>query len=114
HVEARIAQIQSSRFGLVVDMPMGARGHFGSRLVLHQSVASEWPTQLRRKLWAEARKVNNLIGEWRARRNLLAAVLCSATGHRPADALGKITLGDVIPEHGLIVLQDKQIDTFRT
>lgn len=108
-----IAAIQSQRFGEPVATPTGRDEYVGSRLVLTQHAAEEWPRALRRAVTTANRRHDNWLNEWIARRDFLAAALCYATGHRPEDALGTIHLADVIPEYGLIVLQDKQVDALR-
>ena len=108
-----IAGVQSRRFGERVPVPAGRYGHVGSRLVLTDAAAKRWPEMLRDALKSASRQSGGWLAEWWAHRNHLAAALCSATGHRPEDALGRIFLGDVIPEYGLIILQDKQVDALR-
>ena len=109
-----IAQIQSQRFGEPVTAPMGRHHHVGSRLVLTPDAAKQWPRLLRERIKAASRQQDDVLAQWRASRDHLVAALCCATGHRPENALGKIHLGDVIPEYGLILLQDKQVDALRT
>lgn len=108
-----IGGIQSRRFGESVVALAGRHGCVGSRLVLTEAAAKEWPGLLRDALKSAARQSGDWRAEWWAHRNHLVAALCSATGHRPEDALGRIVLGDVIPEYGLIILQDKQVDALR-
>ena len=108
-----LAQIQSRRFGEQVEPRIKRAGHVGSRLVLTDPAARCWPARLRHALRTAAREPVDPLAVWRAHRDHLAAVLCCATGHRPEDALGRIQLDDVIPEYGLILLQDKQVDALR-
>lgn len=108
-----IADILSRRFGESVPVPTGRPGYVGSRLVLTDETARKWPERLKKAFGQARRQAGDLLGHWRAHRDHLAASLCSATGHRPENALGRIFLGDVIPEYGLIVLQDKQVDALR-
>ena len=108
-----IAGVQSRRFGEHVTAPVGRNGYVGSRLVLTDQAARQWPASLRNALKSVSRQPDGWLEEWRAHRNHLAAALCCATGHRPEDALGRIFLWDVIPEYGLIILQDKQVDALR-
>lgn len=113
YVAQHVAKVQSRRFGEVVVVPSGRTGYVGSRLVLSEAAAKHWPKRLRDAVKFASRHPDNLVEEWRACRDHLVGALCSATGHRPEDALGKIFLGDVIPEYGLIILQDKQVDALR-
>lgn len=108
-----IAGIQARRFGEQVRAPDGRDGYVGSRLVLTNQAAMLWPTQLTSALKSASRQPDGWLEQWHAHRNHLVAALCSATGHRPEDALGRIFLWDVIPEYGLIILQDKQVDALR-
>lgn len=108
-----IGGIQSRRFGEHVSVNTQQNGFVGSRLVLTEPAAKIWPRMLHEALKAASRRSEGWADEWRAQRNHLAAALCACTGHRPEDALGRIFLGDVIPEYGLIILQDKQVDALR-
>ena len=108
-----IAGIQARRFGEQVRAPDGRDGYVGSRLVLTNQAAKLWPTQLTSALKSASRQPDGWLEQWHAHRTHLVAALCSATGHRPEDALGRIFLWDVIPEYGLIILQDKQVDALR-
>lgn len=107
-----IASIQSRRFGEPVFAPSDRPGWLGSRLTLTDLAAGLWPESLRNASRAAERSGDSLAA-WVAHRNHLVGALCSVTGHRPEDALGRIHLTDVIPEYGLIVLQDKQVDALR-
>lgn len=109
-----VAKIQSRRFNEPVVAPAGRQGYVGSRLVLTDGVAKRWPELLRDAIKRASQQVDDGLVQWRTHRDHLVAALCSATGHRPEDALGKIFLGDVIPEYGIIILQDKQVDALRT
>ena len=111
---AAIAGIQSRRFDETVVAPAGRQGHVGSRLVLTDAAAKRWPGLLREAVKQASQQVDDVVAQWRAHRDHLVAALCSATGHRPENALGKIFLGDVIPEYHVIILQDKQVDALRT
>ncbi|WP_454258912.1 hypothetical protein [Pseudoxanthomonas mexicana] len=108
-----IADIQSRRFGEQISVSTQRTGFVGSRLVLTEPAAKMWPRMLREALKSASRRPEGWADEWRAHRDHLAAALCACTGHRPEDALGRIFLGDVIPEYGLIILQDKQVDALR-
>ena len=108
-----IALIQSRRFGETVAVPVGRHGYVGSRLALTDVAAKRWPEILRDSMKWAARQLEYTLAGWLSQRNHLVAALCSATGHRPEDALGRIFLADVIPEYGLIILQDKQVDALR-
>lgn len=113
HLAKKVAEIQARRFGEAVAVPEGRSGYFGSRLTLTEAAGRRWPRMLRKGRRAAGRSGDHLA-EWRAHRDHLAGALCSATGHRPEDALGRIFLSDVIPEYHLIILQDKQADAFRS
>lgn len=94
--------------------PTDQTGSFGSRISLTMSAAREWPALLiKRYRSAVHRKEDPSLQAWAAHRDFLAAALCAATGHRPGDAIGHINLDQVIPEYGLIVLEDKQVDALR-
>lgn len=109
-----IAGIQSRRFAEHVKVPTERNGYVGSRLVLTDYAARQWPTLLGKALKDTSRQSQSCTEAWSAHRNHLVAALCCATGHRPEDALGRIHLWDVIPEYGLVVLQDKQVDALRS
>ena len=108
-----LAKAQSRRFGEHVNPRVKRAGYIGSRLVLTDPAARLWSARVRESLRTEANKSAGPLDQWRMHRDHLAAVLCSATGHRPENALGNIFLSDVIPEYGLIILQDKQVDALR-
>lgn len=110
-----IAELQTQWFGKVEPTPgQGNDGFLGSRLVLTHDAACLWSKQLRhqRRSTAHRKNANDLEG-WVPHRNFLAGALCAVSGHRPLDALGRIDLDSVIPEYGLIVIQDKLIDPLR-
>ena len=48
--------------------------------------------------------------EWRHRRNRLAVHFLLATGHRPSNAVSRLTLHDFLPRHALAVVSDKVAD----
>ncbi|GAA0724746.1 hypothetical protein GCM10009105_37640 [Dokdonella soli] len=107
-----VATIQRRWFGEVPTLLSGRECLVGSRLVLTDSAAQMWAAcqnKAKRAVAHEGREA-----QWRAHRIRLAAALCSVTGHRPEDGLGKIRLYDVIPSCGLIILQDKQVDVRRS
>lgn len=108
-----IAGIQSRRFGELITVIPGRDGYMGSRLVLTDSAAKVWPKSLREAMKQASHQPCAWLAEWIAHRDHLVAALCAITGHRPEDALGRIFLWDVIPEYGLIILQDKQVDALR-
>lgn len=110
---AVIAGIQSRRFDEQVPVPSGRPAYVGSRLVLTDLLAKRWPGLLREAMRQASRQPDDVLAQWPAHRDSLTAALCSGTGHRTEDALGRIYLGDVIPEYGLILLQDKQVDALR-
>lgn len=102
-------------FNAPVDpQPPQPHARFGSRLILTHAAAAAWPRALHRGHHSLARrKARTVVDEWTEHRNRLAVTLCVVTGHRPTHALGQIDLDQVIPEYGLILLQDKQIDPLR-
>jgi hypothetical protein len=108
-----IAEIQSRRFGELITIPADRLSYVGSRLVLTNASAQHWPASIRTAQKRASLEPDSLLVQWLAHRDKLAAVLCSATGHRPEDVLGRILLSDVIPEYGLVILQDKQVDALR-
>lgn len=108
-----IARVQSRRFAQAIEPTTKRMSYVGSRLVLTDAAAQRWSTRLRDAARHDARTSADPITAWRAHRDYLAAALVCATGHRPEGALGRIRLSDVIPEYGLIVLQDKQVDALR-
>ena len=108
-----IAQDLSRRFGEDVLPGLQRTGYLGSRLVLTDSAARRWSQQLALARRTAATPTDSGIAAWRAHRDLLVAMLCCLTGHRPENAIGLIGLGDVIPEYELILLQDKQADALR-
>lgn len=110
---AFIASIQARRFGEDVVPAIDRTRYVGSRLVLKGEGAQLWPRMLSAARKAASQQPEDLLTDWEAHRNHLVAALCCATGHRPEDALGRIFTWDVIPEYGLIILQDKQVDTLR-
>src|SRR5690606_19821301 len=50
---------------------------------------------------------------WEAHRNHLAAALTAVTGARPGNWIGEMTLDQLIPEYGLILVPDKATDALR-
>lgn len=109
-----VRALHTTWFGESAPETLTADGTFGSRLVLMPDAARRWSTDLhhRRRTLAH-RKNPSLIEVWSQHRDFLAAALCAVTGHRPVDAIGQIDLDQVIPEYGLIILRDKQIDPLR-
>lgn len=110
---AFLSQLLGQWFGEEVPVRAGADAFIGSRLTLADAAAREWPTALRKRVFSAIRKK----GAWRealiAKRNHLAGALCAATGNRPGSSIGRLYLDSVIPELGLVVLEDKQIDLLR-
>lgn len=88
---------------------------FGSRLILLDEAAQEWPKMLRLRLISTARQAAGpgSLEAWRAHRDHLAAALSAVTGARPSDWVARITLDQVIPEYGLVLLEDKAADALR-
>lgn len=58
-------------------------------------------------------RIDVQLSQWQRRRDCLALHLLLATGHRPSRSFGKIRLTDFLPEHGLVLLTDKQSDPAR-
>lgn len=115
--EAALAQTISSVlgtwFGEQVPSAAGRDGHIGSRLALTDDFARQWPTRLRKSAYAAARLKDGWRAHLAAERNLLAAALCAATGIRPGNCIGSVHLDSVIPEFGLVILEDKLVDVLR-
>jgi integrase len=112
-VTSAIRLIHVRWFGESADVG-NREGVFGSRIIPTDDASREWPSSLyAQRRSAAHRKQGAAVDGWIAHRNFLAGSLASATGHRPVDAIGKIDIHDVIPEHGLIILRDKQIDPLR-
>ncbi len=110
-----IQTVQSQWFGSVPAQHSFSENYFGSRLVASDQTAKLWPQSLRARKRENRSSSSDAVRQaWIARRDFLAASLCSATGHRPLNSLGQIRLYDVIPEYGLIILSDKQSDALRT
>lgn len=111
-VTSAIGSIHARWFGESTEV--GSReGIFGSRIVPTGDASREWPSSLHAQRRSAAHRKEAAIDQWIAHRNLLAGSLASATSHRPVDSIGQINIHDVIPEHGLIILRDKQIDPLR-
>lgn len=115
----QVMDIQSRWFGpsansdsMLASVP---DGHVGSRLVLTDAAAQSWPKSILR---ARRYEVNDRdptdIDAWIRHRDFVGASLAAATAHRPVDALADLRLSDVIPEYGLVVLRDKQVDPLRS
>ena len=112
-VASTIRDIQLQWFDEPSDIG-NAIGVFGSRIVPKDDAAHEWATSLlAKRRSAVHRKQRAQIDGWIAHRNFLAGSLCAATGHRPVDAIAQLTVNEIIPEHGSVILRDKQIDPLR-
>ena len=111
-VTSAICSIHTRWFGESADVG-NPGGCFGSRIIPTDQASREWPSSLHAKRRSAAHRKQGAIDGWVAHRNFLAGSLASATGHRPVDSIGQIDIHDVIPERGLIVLRDKQIDPLR-
>jgi hypothetical protein len=112
-IGAWAAQRLASWFGEEVLAPVSNGAFIGSRLALTDEAAQAWPSGLRQQYRVAVHRKSARQAAWVAHRNLLAAALCAVTGHRPVNEIGMIKLDSVIPEHGLIVLRDKQSDSLR-
>lgn len=108
-----VAGVQAGWFGEAVPSPPTSPQVIGSRLALQDASAQLWPRHLQKEAYSAARKKGGARESLRAERNRLAGALAAATGHRPNDRLGQILLDSVIPEYGLVVLEDKQGDALR-
>lgn len=91
----------------------GREGRVGSRLVLRDEVAKQWPTRLAKDIYSAARRKDAWRDHLIAERNHLAGALCAATGNRPGGSIGELLLDSIIPEYGLVVLEDKLTDLLR-
>lgn len=112
-VASAIRDIQLQWFGESSDIG-DAEGVFASRIIPKDDAVREWPANLlAKRRSAVHRKQRGQIEGWIAHRDFLAASLCAATGHRPVDAIAHLTIDKVIPEHGSVILRDKQIDPLR-
>lgn len=115
----QVMEIQSRWFGpsAISDSMLESvpDGHIGSRLVLTDTAAQSWPKGI---LKVRRYDVNDGdptdIDAWIRHRDFVGASLAAATAHRPVDALADLRLSDVIPEYGLVVLRDKQVDPLRS
>lgn len=108
-----IAGVQSDWFAESIPVPADTGAFLGSRLALRADAVKEWPARLRKQAYSSARKKGAALESLRTERNRLAATLCAATGNRPGNSLGFMHLNDVIPEYGLVILQDKREDMLR-
>jgi hypothetical protein len=108
-----VAGVQADWFGEPVAAPPPTGRAIGSNLTLHDTAAQLWSRDLQKKAYSAARKKGGALESLRAERNRLAGALAAATGHRPNDRLGLLHLDSVIPEYGLVILEDKQEDALR-
>lgn len=108
-----VSAAQAQWFGDSAHPTGNIDGIVGSRLALRDDFAKAWPTQLNKTAYAVARKKNASREALRAERDRLAGALASATGNRPGNSLGVLHLDSVIPEYGLVILEDKQEDVLR-
>lgn len=108
-----VARLLTRWFGEQVRAVEGRTARVGSRLVPSENLAREWPKRLIKEAYSAARKKDGWREHLIAERNHLAGALCAATGNRPGGSLGELRLDSVIPEYGLVVLEDKQADLLR-
>lgn len=108
-----VADVQTIWFGEPVAAPPPTDCVIGSKLTLHDTAAQLWSRDLQKKAYSAARKKGGALESLRAERNRLAGALAAATGHRPNNRLGLLHLDSVIPEYGLVILEDKQEDALR-
>jgi hypothetical protein len=114
-IAAAVCDLQTAWFGeSFIPAAADQHGCVGSRLVLTEGAARRWPHALRsrRQSIAHSKDVTALDA-WVAHRDFLAGALCAVTGHRPVDAIGQLDLDQIIPEYGLVILNDKQVDPLR-
>lgn len=113
-VAKAVAEIQEKWFGEHLPVPVDGR-RFGSRLILTAAAAQEWPGKLRRQLKSLAHSKDPSVefDLWQAHRNHLAAALTAVVGGRPGSWLGEMTLDEIVPEYGLVLVADKATDSLR-
>lgn len=112
-VMVEVSILLSSWFGEQVT-PLGGRdGGVGSRIAVQDDLARQWPARLARETYSAARRKGGWRGHLLALRNHLASALCAITGMRPGKCVGELKLDSVVPEYGLIILEDKQVDVLR-
>src|SRR5690606_34709780 len=80
---------------------------------LKDDLAQEWPRTLRHNAYSAARQKGGWRSSLKSERNLLAGALCAATGVRPGRCIGNLVIDSVVPEYGLVVLEDKLTDVLR-
>lgn len=108
-----ISRILQRWFGEQAPWETARHGRIGSRLVLKDDLAQAWPRTLRRNAYSAARQKGGWRSSLKSERNLLAAALCAATGVRPGRCVGSLLIDSVVPEYGLVVLEDKLTDVLR-
>lgn len=108
-----VAAVQHAWFGEEVPFPAHQDLTLGSRLVLSDAGAAAWPSRLKKRSYSVARKKGAAAELLQTERDRLAATLSAATGNRPGNSLGDLRLESVVPEYGLVILQDKQEDPLR-
>ncbi|QCO66980.2 hypothetical protein E5843_02860 [Luteimonas yindakuii] len=115
--ESVLAQTLSSLltawFGEPAPLVPKGDSYIGSRVVLKDHCAREWPKLLRQEAYSAARRKDRQRDALVASRNHLAASLCAATGLRPGRSIGELHLDSVVPELGLVILEDKLVDVLR-
>lgn len=110
-----VATIQKRWFGEEVTLLPERDASVGSRLVLTDDAACQWPKALRQQMRSVAHQhQTDELAAWLAHRDRLAGAFCAVTGHRPTDDIGRICIDQIIPEHCLVILQDKQVDNLRS
>jgi len=113
-VAKAVAAIHQNWFGECSSAP-GTVLRFGSRLVLIPTAAQAWSGSLRRQLKSLVHSKTPNVGFdlWEAHRNHLAAALSALTGARPGDWISELTLDEIVPEYGLVLVSDKATDSLR-
>lgn len=113
-IATTVASIQQRWFGQQPPLVLTGRT-IGSRLILTDAAATEWPLALRRRITSLGhRKAPDVQWSlWAAHRDYLAASLLAATGARPGAWIGSINLDQLIPDYGLALIGDKATDQLR-
>src|SRR5690606_32722803 len=102
-----VADLLTTWFGQPV-VPLGGRNAgIGSRIAVKDDLARQWPKRLAQEAYSAARRKDGRLAHLVAERNHLASALCAIAGIRPGQCIGNLMLDSVIPEYGLIILEDK-------
>lgn len=112
-VMSEVSGLLTSWFGERVAHLGGRIAGVGSRIALQDDIARQWPTRLAQEAYSAARRKGGWLLHLVALRNHLAGALCAITGVRPGNCVGDLMLDSVVPEYGLVILEDKQVDVLR-